>query len=621
MSRLGPRAENLRRRYVGRLVVLVVFCSVWMGAISVRLFDLQVRGAAEYRERAARQQRSEVVLNPRRGTIHDARGRPLAVSVETRTLYAETAKVRDPAAAAVALAPLIGRSRERIEAVLAKRGHVPVVRKLDRDVADQIDLDAFPGFYFLSESKREYPMGPLMAHILGFVGTDRSLAGIEYRYEETVAGEAVSRHVLRDGQQRLVVVPGSLGEPKAGADLHLTIDATVQHLAERALRETIEAYQARAGSVVILAPEDSAVLAMASWPTFDPNRFGDFGPEARRNRAIQDAYEPGSTFKTITAAGAFERGVVHPNQIMDCGNGRIAVGKARIKDHKPFPELTFRTAMAKSSNVCAIKAGLLTGSEPLKELVAAFGFGAATGIDLDGEHPGILPQRAWDIETTAYASFGHGLAVTPLQLANAYATIANGGVWNPPYVVRGAEREGEMVDLRPDGGGRRVISAPTAYRVIRMLEEVVVSGTGRNAAVAGYRVAGKTGTAEKSDASGYSETGRVAGFVGIAPARAPRLVCLVMIDEPQGTSSGGAVAAPVFQSIVGQALFYLGASPSRQPMGWSQPNWLQPPQPAEAPDPVRVAAAAADGQTAAQTASDDDKTPREDEAWTAAGTS
>jgi len=607
VNALGPRARGVRRRYFGRLVILVAFAGVWMGAIGWRLLDLQIRDADTYRERAARQQRSEVVLNPKRGTIYDARGRTMAVSVETRTLYAETAKVDDPASLAATIAPLVGRSEERIEALLQKSGHVPLARKLDRDVADGIDLTAFPGLYFLPESKREYPMGSLMAHVLGFVGTDRSLAGLELRYDDEVAGEAVSRHVLRDGQQRLVVVAGSLGEPKAGADLHLTIDATIQHLAERVLRETIESWKAKAGNVVILAPEDSAVLAMASYPAFDPNQFGDFGPDERRNRVIQDSYEPGSTFKTITAAGAFERQVVHADQIMDCGNGFIRVGKARIRDHKPFPELTFRTAIAKSSNVCAIKAGQLVGGETLQQLIATFGFGAATGIDIGGEHPGIVPLRVWDIETTAYASFGHGLAVTPLQLANAYAAIANGGTWNQPYLVRALEHEGETVDARPTGRSRRVISKSTAYQVVRLLEEVVVSGTGRKAAIAGYRVAGKTGTAEKSDSGGYSETGRVAGFVGIAPARAPRLVCLVMIDEPTVATGGGEVAAPAFQRIVSEALFYLGATPSRQPMGWSQPVWLRPAGPAE----VKVAKAVGE---------EDDKeedTETEGELWTA----
>ena len=607
MNALGPRARGVRRRYFGRLVILVAFAGVWMGAIGWRLLDLQIRDADTYRERAARQQRSEVVLNPKRGTIYDARGRTMAVSVETRTLYAETAKVDDPASLAATIAPLVGRSEERIEALLQKSGHVPLARKLDRDVADGIDLTAFPGLYFLAESKREYPMGSLMAHVLGFVGTDRSLAGLELRYDDEVAGEAVSRHVLRDGKQRLVVVAGSLGDPKAGADLHLTIDATIQHLAERALRETIESWKAKAGNVVILAPEDSAVLAMASYPAFDPNQFGDFGPDERRNRVIQDSYEPGSTFKTITAAGAFERQVVHADQIMDCGNGFIRVGKARIRDHKPFPELTFRTAIAKSSNVCAIKAGQLVGGETLQQLIATFGFGAATGIDIGGEHPGIVPLRVWDIETTAYASFGHGLAVTPLQLANAYAAIANGGTWNQPYLVRALEHEGETVDARPTGRSRRVISKSTAYQVVRLLEEVVVSGTGRNAAIAGYRVAGKTGTAEKSDSGGYSETGRVAGFVGIAPARAPRLVCLVMIDEPTVATGGGEVAAPAFQRIVSEALFYLGATPSRQPMGWSQPVWLRPAEPAE----IKVAKAAGEEEDKGE------DTETEGELWTA----
>ena len=616
MNAQGPRARSAMRRYVGRLLILVAVSGLWMGAIGWRLYALQIRDADDYRGQAARQQRSEVVLNPKRGTIHDARGRTLAVSVETRTLYAETAKVEDPAALAAAVAPLVGRTEARIEALLQKPGHVPLARKLDRAVADGIDLSALPGLYFLGESKRQYPMGSLMAHVLGFVGTDRSLAGLELRYDDEVAGESVKRHVLRDGQQRLVVVAGSLGEPKPGADLYLTIDATIQHLAERALRETIEWSKATAGNVVILAPDDSRVLAMASYPTFDPNRFGDFGPNERRNRALQDSYEPGSTFKTITVAGAFERQVVHADQIMDCGNGRIRVGKARINDHKPFLELTFRDAIAKSSNVCAVKAGQLAGAETMQSLVSAFGFGVATGIDVGGEHPGIVPLRVWDQETTAYASFGHGLAVTPLQLANAYAAIANGGVWNQPYVVRGMEREGEFVDLRPKDRSRRVISKATAFRVVRLLEEVVVSGTGRKAAIAGYRVAGKTGTAEKSDSTGYSETGRVAGFVGIAPARAPRLVCLVMIDEPTVATGGGEVAAPAFQKVVSEALFYLGATPSRQPMGWSQPVWLRPAEPESAGEPAVQVATVVEEEEAAP-----EDMEAEGELWTAPGSS
>lgn len=580
MKILGPRARSARRRFFGRLVILAALAGMWVGAIGWRLVVLQIRDADSYRERATRQQQSTVELRPMRGTIHDARGRTLAVSLETRTLYVNTAKVERPAALAAHIAPLVGSTEPRIMALLRKSGHVPLARKLDRDVADGIRLSAFPSLYFRPESKREYPMGSLMAHVLGFVGTDESLAGIERRYEKELAGESVSRHVLLDGMQRMVPVPGSLDEAKPGADLHLTIDAIIQHQAERALRETIESSNARAGNVVILAPEDSAVLAMASYPAFDPNRFVDFGPRERRNRAIQDSYEPGSTFKTITAAGAFERRLVHADQIMDCGNGRIRVGKARIRDHEPFEELTFRTAIAKSSNICAIMAGQLVGGDTLQELVSTFGFGARTGIDLAGEHPGIVPRRVWDIETTAYASFGHGLAVTPLQLANAYAAIANGGTWNQPYIVSALEREGEIVDVRPAGRSRRVIPRSTAYEVIRLLEEVVVSGTGRKAAIAGYRIAGKTGTAQKSDESGYSETGRVASFVGVAPARAPRLVCLVMIDEPTGVTGGGDVAAPAFQRIVSEALFYLGVTPSRQPMGWRQPVWLRLAEPA-----------------------------------------
>jgi cell division protein FtsI (penicillin-binding protein 3) len=401
--------------------------------------------------------------------------------------------------------------------------------------------------------------------VLGFVGTDNhGLAGLESAWDAEIAGETIRRQVLRDARRTLLVAPAALGDAaRAGADLHLTLDATLQYLAERELRAAVRQFDAPGGMIVLLDARDSAVLAMASYPSFDPNRFGDFSQQSWRNRAVMDAYEPGSTFKMITAAAALEALAIHPDDRLDCEMGGITLAGTFIGDHKPFGVLTFREVMARSSNVGVIKAALRTGTDRVYSTTAAFGFGRPTGIDLPGESAGILrPRERWVGLATAYAAFGHGLSVTPLQLATAYAALANGGRWQQPYVVRGTSRDGGYQPVRRPPPRQLPISPATQQTLVRLLEGVIESGgTGTGGAVPGYRVAGKTGTAEKSDHRGYSATGRVASFVGFAPSRAPRLVGLVMLDEPRRNHHGGVVAAPVFSRLVSQALLYLGIPP------------------------------------------------------------
>jgi cell division protein FtsI (penicillin-binding protein 3) len=556
-----------------RLVLVAAVGAGWVVLIALRLYQLQVLQHDRYVAKAERQQQRVVTLDPPRGTIYDAAGRELAVSVQVDSVYAVPPEVQDPPATARALAGAVaGLDASRLARQLgADREFAWVARKLDPPSAAAVRRLALPGIYFLPESKRYYPMRELAAQVLGYVGTDNhGLAGLELLYDKTVAGRPGVRTVLRDARRGTVVSPDlSSAEPEPGRDLYLTLDAAVQHVVERELAKAVEERGAKRGSAVFLDPATGGVLAMASYPAFDPNDFGSY-PEGRwRNRAIMDVYEPGSTFKVVTAAAALESGVVRAEDEFDCEMGGITVYGIHIRDHKPYGRLTFAQVVAKSSNVGVIKASLLIGGERLYQTIRGFGFGRPTGIDLPGESAGILhPLASWQPITKCYLAFGQGLSVTPLQLATAVAAVANEGNLPRPYVVAamGGARGREPRYAAPPVVGHPIAPA-TARELTRLLEGVVTDGTGRGAAIAGYRVAGKTGTAQIPVSGGYSHSAHLPSFVGFAPADRPALVGVVAIDEPQGIAYyGGQVAAPVFGAVARQVLLYLGVRPERQPL-------------------------------------------------------
>lgn len=591
----GDRSRGAGRS-TGRLVLVLVLAGAWLAVVVLRLVDLQIQHHDHYAERARRQQQEMVTLNAHRGTIYDARGRELAVSVPVDSAYAEPWRVDDPRATARALAGVLaGVDEDELAARLAGDGASVVVRrKLDapeaRRLRELLAERALPGVYFVEETKRYYPNRGLAASVLGFVGTDDvGLAGLEQVYDDQVAGRPYRRSLLRDARRETAALPGDgPSRAEAGRDLVLTLDLTLQHIAERELARTVEEHGARGGSVVLLDPRTGGVLAMASYPGFDPNEFAGFDKSRWRNRAVQDAYEPGSTFKLITAAAALAADVVDPSDVFDCGDGEIWIDGRRIRDHKRFHELTFRQVIAKSSNVGAIRAGLAVGGTRFHEMIQDFGFGDATGVDLPGEASGTVHAMAdRDRLSAAYVSFGQGLSVTALQLANAFAATANGGVLLRPHVVAeiGAGK-GEPGRRIPVHEVRRVLHRHTARELGRILEGVVApEASGHSAAIPGYRVAGKTGTAETAEpAGGYSDTRFVASFAGWAPARNPVLVAAVVIHEPRlPRYHGGQVAAPAFRNIVGRALLYLGTPPEPQ----------RPPEllPGDVPEvgPVRLA--------------------------------
>jgi cell division protein FtsI (penicillin-binding protein 3) len=564
----------------------LVLVGVWLAALGVRLYDLQVRKHDHYASIARRQQQDIVELEPPRGTIYDARGRELAVSVNAESLFANPADVENPVRVAGLLSEELGLSRADLERTLgSSRRFVWIQRKLDPPQAQRVRDLGIDGLGFIDESKRYYPSRRLAGHLLGFVGTDHvGLEGLERHYDSVIAGKAVRRTVLRDAYRQALNSPEhQFPDVEPGQDLHLTIDATIQQIVERELAAAVEASGGTGGSAIVLDPWSGAILAMTSLPYFDPNRFAESDAATRRIRSITDVFEPGSTFKMVTIAAAMEGNLIDSGDLIDCERGGITINRIRIRDHHPYAELTVREILAKSSNVGAIKIGLIAGPQRLDEQVRAFGFGRPTGVDLPGESGGLLrPREQWPPMADVFMSFGHGLAVTSLQLANSFAAVANGGTLYRPHIVRSI---GDGEPRRPEALGR-VLHPATARSVERLLEAVVETGTAKRAQVPGYRVAGKTGTPQKlsEDGRGYSNSRYMASFVGFAPARSPRVVCLVMIDEPSGGAEGGVVAAPTFSAIVRSVLTYLRVPPEDP----AEPEWERLQKYADRPAPSEV---------------------------------
>lgn len=571
-----------------RVMLTALIGFLWIAAIAGRLYHLQVLKHEHYVAKATRQQQRVIKLDPPRGTIYDARGRELAVSVQVDSAFAVPSEVRDPRATASALARTVPGldARKLVRDLSRDRDFVWVARKLDPPVADAVRALELDGIHFLQESKRYYPMRELAAQVLGYVGTDNhGLAGLEALYDERVAGKPGMRTVLRDASGKMVVAPGlSFAEAEPGQDLHLTLDAAIQHIVERELERSVTERGASRGMAVFLDPRTGGVLAMASYPGFDPNEFARYPASRWRNRTIMDVYEPGSTFKIITAAAALGSGLVRSTDVFDCEMGGTVVYGKRIRDHKPFGSLTFAQVLEKSSNVGVIKAALILGDQRLYTAIRAFGFGRPTGIDLPGEGSGIVhPMERWGMRGKAYISFGQGISVTPLQLATAVAAVANEGTLLKPHVVAATGRGG-VVEAKHSGPPvvGRAVDAATARELKRLLEGVVQLGTGKGAAVPGYRVGGKTGTAQIPVRGGYSRNGYLPSFVGFAPVDQPVLVGVVAIAEPQGWAyHGGQVAAPVFGAIARQVLLYLGIRPVRErPGAWPGETLLASKEPA-----------------------------------------
>ncbi len=524
-------------------------------------------------KRARKQQERTVELAPRRGAIVDRQGRALAVTTTVESVFAIPSDIDDPDEVSRALAPLVGQPVRELRRRLSdrERDFVWIARRVSEETALAVKRRALPGVRLLKESARQYPEGTLAAAVVGYVGSDsQGLGGLEHRWDSEVRGRPARVTVLRDAAQRSYSIqrgaPGGAGQRTSdeveGASLRLTLHAGLQHLAERELAKMREETNARAASAIVLDPQTGEILVMASVPTFDPNSWADATAEARRCRPIADAYEPGSTFKVITAAAAIEAGTIGPDDIIDCGGGTLTIGRTTIHEHgrAAWGALPLVDVLAHSSNVGAAHIGLGMGKTAFHRAVRAFGFGQKTGVDLEGETGGLFRDpSAWSALSLPTMSFGQEIGVNALQLARAFAAIANGGTLPTPYLVAEVSRPGSAPEHRTPPAGPRVISESTAAAMRRLLVKVVEAGTGRKAAVPGFVVAGKTGTAQKAiPGAGYSSDRYVGSFYGFLPADRPRVVIGVLVDEPHGKTYGGDVAAPVFAVLGAEMMRILG---------------------------------------------------------------
>jgi cell division protein FtsI (penicillin-binding protein 3) len=544
-----------------RIRLLLAVFVVAFAAMFLRAAWLQAVRAQDLGRLAQSQHRATVVDPGGRGTIFDRQGIQLAIGRQATTVYANPRQIDDPEAVAAVVAKTLGLHAEEVEQLLSddSRGFVYVARKADPKRAKLLERQKIVGLGFLSEEKRIYPQGHVAAQLLGYAGTDnRGLSGLEIGLDRVLRGRPGREEIVRDPSGRAISVLSSTAAEE-GQDVYLTIDHTLQANAEAVLRQTIERWQAESASAVVLDPRTGGLLAMAVERGYDANRFPIVPKDLQRNRTVTDTYEPGSTFKVVTVSAALSEGLVTPRTVFTLPY-ELQVADRRIRDaHERGTErMTVDEIISKSSNVGTITLAQALGSERLAAWVKRFGFGSETGIDFPGETPGIVPPlENWSGSTIGTLPIGHGVAVTPVQMAAAYATVANDGVWLRPHVVaRVADVE------RPAAAARRVLEPQVARQVMAMMRDVVVEGTGQEAALPGYQVAGKTGTAAKPDPSGgYSKTDYVASFVGVVPATDPRLVVLVTVDEPRGAIWGGVVAAPAFAEIARFALQYLEIPP------------------------------------------------------------
>lgn len=572
-----------RARPALRLFALLGVCALGLTAIGGRLVQLQVVKAAAFENLGAQQRVRNVELPARRGAIYDRNGVPLAVSVDARGIFVNPRFVDDPKATAAALAKELRMPVPDVAAKIAKKsGFVYIARKVEVAVADRIMALDLPGVGALDETKRVYPQGTLAGQVLGFVGLDdEGLAGVEAAFNDVLAGTPGKQIVEVDPQGRPIASGvQSIRRPVRGRDIVLTIDRDVQFKAERAVADAVTKWSAKHGSALVMDAQTNEILAMANYPPFNPDRFAAADKGVARNRIIQDAYEPGSVNKLLTAAAALDSGLVKPGDMMTVPY-RMYIGREDFTDYQPHPtwRINYTGVLERSSNVGTIMVAQKVGPKRIYDMMGKFGYGSKTGVEFGGESAGIsLPLADWSATSIATIPVGQGIAVTPLQMANVYTTVARDGVWKMPRLVSAV---GDKVNP-PKHPERRVISTFTAAQLRGMLLNVVENGTGRSARIPGYLVGGKTGTAKKPlvGRRGYS-TEVFTTFLGMVPVDKPRFVVGVVIDEPS-LHQAASTAAPAFQQITSFVLARWGVPPQVVPAEKDLKKALQP---ARAPAP------------------------------------
>jgi len=545
-----------------RLYIFAALLFVWILVICFRLVRLQVVKYGDFVQRAQRQQNRTIPVQPRRGNIYDRNGYALAMSIDVDSVFAVPSEVHDQETTAVILGRVLDMAPQEIVARLqSNRNFAFIKRKIDEETANRVRELNLRGIYFRKEPKRFYPKRELAAQVLGYVGMDdEGLGGLERQFDDDLRGIPGQELISIDARRRWfsrVEKP-----PDPGQNLVLTIDQTIQYIAEKELDQGMADTKAIAGTVVVENPRTGEILALVNRPTFNPNVFNSVPTEALKNRAVSDIYEPGSVFKIVTYSAAIDQHVVTPDDKVDCQHGSINVFGMQIHDHESLGVITIAEALAHSSDVAAIKVGMKLGDQRLYHYIHDYGFGQQTGIELPGETRGMAkPVNRWSKVSIGAISMGQEIGVTPLQTISLVSTIANDGVYTPPRIVAG--------ELPPDSKAlpvvfhpaqqHRVVSAMTAVQMKKMMEGVVLFGTARRAILEGYTIAGKTGTAQKVEpgTGAYSKTKYVASFIGFTPVNTPAITIAVILDSPVGLHQGGQVCAPVFKRIAQQVLEYL----------------------------------------------------------------
>jgi len=563
MDRASKKWLNFRT-----LVLFVLFLLLFVALVS-RAFQLQIL-SAKYLQTLARKQHTKVLLlQPERGVIFDRNGEKLAASLMASSVFVDPSKINDPQGTAEKISHLLNIDKKTVLEKLARdKNFCWLARKVAPAVAEAVRKTNIPGIVVVKEPKRFYPNGTLAGHLLGFVGLDDTgLEGVEIGYEEYLKGSPVKLVVAQDAKRKKIYVhtdPSPTAQAAEGdsANLILTIDSRIQHVAETQLREAVQAKGAKGGVAIVMDTRTGEILAMANEMGFDPNNFSSSRTGEGKNKAITDCFDPGSTFKPFTVAGALEEGVVSEMDRINCENGNYRVANRVIHEAKRhrYGMLTVHDVIKYSSNIGTAKIAEKLGKDKFYEYISKFGFGLKTGIDLPGESAGLLrPAERWTRVDATTIAFGQGVSVTPIQLITALSAIANDGVMMKPFVVRAiVDKKGAIIRAYRPTVVRRVISSSTAKRMAMMMKDVVGAedGTGKNARIADMEVAGKTGTAQKFDFERhvYSSQKVRTSFVGFFPADNPQLAIMVMLDEPQRDKWGGVAAAPVFKNIGEQIL-------------------------------------------------------------------
>lgn len=549
------------------IMIGTVFGLVFLNVVG-RAFYLQILQHENLVKKADKQHQHKVDLTPIRGSILDRNGTTLAESIHMDSCYADQRRIKDVEGTAGVLAPILGVPKEELTGRLSgNKSFIWVERWLAPEVAARVKNMKLPGIGFLPETKRYYPNMEIAAHVVGFTGRDpNGLEGIELKYDSTILGNTGYMITERDALGRNIAVKNAvIKDSSPGKSVILTLDKTIQFITEKELAKAVKESNAKSGMAMVMEADTGKVLALANYPTFNPNAYSQYGLSQLRNHAVADSFEPGSTFKIFSIAAALDSGVIKASDVYNCENGTYRIADRIIHDDHPQSRLNVSEIMKYSSNIGTAKIAYRLGEERLSAYLRNFGFGGRTGIDLPGEAPGNLKRNWYGIDL-ATISFGQGVSLSAVQLTTALSAVANGGNLMRPYLVEQIlDDSGAVVQKFEPQIVRRVISSDTARKVTKMMETVTgAGGTGTKAALDGYRVAGKTGTAQKVDAvtRTYSPTKRIGSFAGFVPADKPKLTITVIIDEPQGIKYGGTVAAPAFREIAQNSLAYLKIQPN-----------------------------------------------------------